>query len=205
MKVVERVGSHDAHDERADDRPERPESHGRRPADLRAEVADEGWGGHEDGAFDQTEQADHRGERPLGVRGRDAEGDEDAHDEQPVDHDVGASEPVGPAGWERSEGADGIGDDDDPDVEGERHVVRRQDVRGDAGLRVVRVVQDDRGDDCQTQEPDPSTGVRVFVDLVDEEEAEYGAAPFAGYRRRRIRGHRDPPSATEADPLGRNR
>jgi len=79
-------------------------------------------------------------------------------------------------------------------------VVRRQDVRGDAGLRVVRVVQDDCGDNRQTQEPDSSTGVRVFVDLVDEEEAEYGAALFAGHRRRRIRGHRDPPSATEAHP-----
>ena len=68
----------------------------------------------------------------------------------------------------------------------EGHVVRAQDVRRHAGLRVVRVVEDDGGQDGQRQVPGPPAAQRVLVDLVVEEEAEQSAV---GLRRHgRCRG-----------------
>ena len=80
-----------------------------------------------------------------------------------------------------------VGDDDDPHVERERHVVVAQDVRGDPGLGVVGVVEDDGGQHRHGQVAGPPAVRRVLVDLVDEEEPEHrsvaGPALAVGTRR----------------------
>ena len=67
---------------------------------------------------------DDDGELPLGVGGGNPEEDQQADDQQAVDDDVGPAQLVGLAGRQGGEGAEQVGDDDDPHVERERHVER---------------------------------------------------------------------------------
>ena len=129
-----------------------------------------------------------------------AEGHQEADDQQAVDDDVGPAEFVGLAGRQRGEGAEQVGDDHDPHVERERHVVRDQDLGGDPGLREVRVVEDDGGQHGQGQVGGPLAVGRVLVDLVDEEELEEPAA-LPGHRRVGASGRRCAVSAAMSFPL----
>ncbi len=56
-EVAEGVGGDDAGDQAAGHRADGPEAHGRGPAELRAEVADQGRGGHQDGPLHQADGA----------------------------------------------------------------------------------------------------------------------------------------------------
>ena len=169
-EVVQGAGGHHGGDEAAGHGTDGPEPHGRGPAQLRAEVTHQGGSSHQDGALHQAQQADHSGELPLGLTGRDTEGHQDADDQQSVDHDVGAPELVGLGGRQRGEGADQVGDDHDPHVERERHVIRHQDLRRHPGLGEVRVVQDDGGQYGQGQVRGALAVARILVYLMDEQE-----------------------------------
>ncbi len=54
-EVIQRVHRDQRGDEAARDGPDGPKTHGRRPPELRAEVADERRSGHEYGPFDHPE------------------------------------------------------------------------------------------------------------------------------------------------------
>ena len=152
MEVISRAGH----------RSDGPEAHGRRPAQLRAEVAHQGRRGHQDGPLDQAEGADAMANSHCGGAQWDGHGHQQADDQQPVDDHVGPPELVGLAGRQRGERADEVGDHHDAHIEGERHVVVLQDVGGHPGLGEVGVVEDDGGErrpapDRRSACPSPGT------------------------------------------------
>ncbi len=55
----------DRDDEAAEHRAAGPEAHGRGTADLRGEVADQGWGGHQADALDHADDETLNGEGPT--------------------------------------------------------------------------------------------------------------------------------------------
>ena len=169
-EVIQRVQGHERGDETPRHRANRPKPHGRGPAELRAEVPHQCRRGHEDGAFDNTDQAGDDEVGPLIVGQRDADGGEQPDDEQPVDDNVGTPHSVRLAGRQRGECAEEVGDHDDGDVEGETHVESGQDVGRHPGLRVVHVVEDERGQHREGQVAGATRPARVLRNGVIEEE-----------------------------------
>ncbi len=164
-------GDHQA----ADDRAHGPVAHGRRPAQLRGEVPDQGGGGDQDDALDE---ADHGEEQQVGglVRGvRQAEQHQQADHQQPVHHQVGPAPAVGEPGDQRGEGADGVADDRYPDEVAVAHPVVGDDRRGHRVLDVQGVVQHDRGQHHDGQVGVAASTVGVGVQIAPEQPVERAA------------------------------
>ena len=157
--------AHHRHDQAAHHRAAGPEAHGRGPAHLRGEVADQRGGGHQADALDEADHEGRDGERPLAGHGRDYEEREHPGEQQPDHHHVGPAEPVAKAGAQRAERPDQGPEGYRQREEREAHVQVDQVQRGHRAAHVQLVVQRDRGQYRDGQVHHPGPGIRISVQL----------------------------------------
>ena len=174
-EVIQRVQGDERRDQASRHRPHRPKPHGGGATELGAEVAHQRRRGDQDGAFDDTDKAGEDQVGPLVVRQGNADRGEQPDDEQPIDDHVGPTETIGLAGRQGGKRAEKVGDHDDRDVEREVHVEAGQNVGRHSGLCVVRVVEDDGGENGQREVPGAPRSLRILIDRMVEEELAHRA------------------------------
>ena len=172
-----------------------PETHSGRAPDLRREIADQGGGGDQDNPLHEADRDADQGIAQSCVDGGHGKDGEQGDDEEPVDDQVGAAEPVSEPGQQRGKSPDRIGDGKQADEVGEGHMQVAHHQRCHAATHIEGIVERDGNEHDEGELPAAACRIGIVIEL-----AGHWAFPFLpdvtprlAHHQARIRRCRDTP------------